>query len=121
MSISSAPESVNISADVQDKKDKQGNLVVAQHATYLVDPSDYAKIRDELGSCAMTTDANRTVEGYYQNLRRFVAATSEDNLSFYSADALKDIGDSPYFKPGVKLNNMQRKLSHGWKKMASEV
>jgi uncharacterized protein YehS (DUF1456 family) len=103
------PESVNISADVQDKKDKDGNLVVAQHAIYLVDPSDYAKIRDELGSCAMTTDANRTVEGYYQNLRRFVAATSEDNLSFYSADALKDIGDNPYFKPGVKLNNMQRK------------
>ena len=57
----------------------------------------------------MTTDANRTVEGYYQNLRRFVAATSEDNLSFYSADALKDIGGNPYFKPGVKLNNMQRK------------
>ena len=103
------PESVNISADVEDKKDKDGNLVIAQHATYLVDPSDYAKIRDFLGSCAMTTDASRTVEGYYQNLRRFVAATSEDNLSFYSADALKDIGDNPYFKPGVKLNNMQRK------------
>lgn len=103
------PESVNISASVTDRRDSEGNLVVAQHATYLVDPSDYAKLRDHLGSCAMTTDASRTVDGYYQNLRRFVAATSEENLSFYSADALKNIGGKPYFKPGVKLNNMQRK------------
>lgn len=93
-------ESINIS------KTARG---LQHNATYLVDPADYAKLRDFLGSCAMTTDASRTVEGYYQNLRRFVAATSEDNLSFYTEDALVDLGGNKYFKPGVKLNNMQRK------------
>ena len=94
------PDSINISANDEDK---------TKHATYLVDPSDYAKLRDFLGSCAMTKDASGTVEAYYNNLRRFVAATSEDNLSFYSAEALNDINGAPYFKPGVMLNNMQRK------------
>jgi len=57
-------------------------------AAFTFDPKDFAAIMDAVQGLSMSQGALSLIKGYYQDLARADQATSEQNLSMYSAEAL---------------------------------